>query len=158
MFLLISNKRLPNWFRETLGIRVIVLNHCNYCVEHHFTGLSSCPAVSERRLSLTADAIRAGRCRESLSLPGGIVEIGCLYSHLLWLLLGVMIVTVILINLTGILDSSDATLFFDKGALDDIFVVIVLTGFGKSHGIEYPGQVFKHRRATTEHKSIAFNA
>ena len=30
-----------------------------------------------------ADAIKAGRCRESLSLPGGIVEIGCLYLHVL---------------------------------------------------------------------------
>jgi len=30
---------LPNWFLETLGVYVSILNQCEYCVEHHFEGL-----------------------------------------------------------------------------------------------------------------------
>ena len=31
--------RIPKWFLETLGVYVSQLNHCGYCVEHHFAGL-----------------------------------------------------------------------------------------------------------------------
>ena len=34
-----SNNQVPQWFLETLGVWVSALNHCNYCVEHHFAGL-----------------------------------------------------------------------------------------------------------------------
>ena len=34
-----SANTLPKWFLETLGVWVSSLNHCNYCVEHHFGGL-----------------------------------------------------------------------------------------------------------------------
>ena len=34
-----SNNQVPKWFLETLGVWVSALNHCNYCVEHHFAGL-----------------------------------------------------------------------------------------------------------------------
>ena len=30
---------IDKWFLETLGVWVSALNHCDYCVEHHFAGL-----------------------------------------------------------------------------------------------------------------------
>ena len=30
---------LPKWFLETIGVWVSMLNRCDYCVEHHFSGL-----------------------------------------------------------------------------------------------------------------------
>ncbi len=34
-----SSNNLAKWFLETLGVWVSHLNDCNYCVEHHFSGL-----------------------------------------------------------------------------------------------------------------------
>lgn len=34
-----SGNTIPKWFLETLGVWVSALNHCGYCVEHHFAGL-----------------------------------------------------------------------------------------------------------------------
>ena len=34
-----SNNTLPKWYLETLGVFVSLLNNCDYCVEHHFSGL-----------------------------------------------------------------------------------------------------------------------
>lgn len=34
-----SANRVPKWFLETLGVYTSLLNHCAYCVEHHFAGL-----------------------------------------------------------------------------------------------------------------------
>ena len=34
-----SNNTLPKWYLETIGVYVSVLNHCNYCIDHHFEGL-----------------------------------------------------------------------------------------------------------------------
>ncbi|MGR3615254.1 MAG: carboxymuconolactone decarboxylase family protein [Paracoccaceae bacterium] len=34
-----TGNKIPKWFLETLGVWVSSLNHCNYCVEHHFAGL-----------------------------------------------------------------------------------------------------------------------
>ena len=31
---------IPKWFLETLGVWVSRLNDCDYCVEHHFAGLT----------------------------------------------------------------------------------------------------------------------
>ena len=31
---------LPKWYLETTGVWVSSLNHCDYCVEHHFAGLT----------------------------------------------------------------------------------------------------------------------
>ncbi|PCJ82860.1 MAG: alkylhydroperoxidase [Flavobacteriales bacterium] len=36
-----SNNELPKWYLESIGVYVSHLNKCNYCVEHHFTGLKS---------------------------------------------------------------------------------------------------------------------
>jgi len=34
-----SNNTLPKWFLECIGVYVSMLNCCNYCVNHHFTGM-----------------------------------------------------------------------------------------------------------------------
>lgn len=34
-----SANTLPKWFLETLGVYTSLLNHCDYCVAHHFAGL-----------------------------------------------------------------------------------------------------------------------
>ncbi len=34
-----SNNELPKWYLESIGVYVSLLNHCEYCVRHHFEGL-----------------------------------------------------------------------------------------------------------------------
>lgn len=34
-----SGNSIPKWFLETLGVWVSRLNDCDYCVDHHFSGL-----------------------------------------------------------------------------------------------------------------------
>jgi len=34
-----TNNTLPKWYLEALGVYVSFLNGCDYCVDHHFTGL-----------------------------------------------------------------------------------------------------------------------
>ena len=34
-----AHNTLPKWYLETIGVWVSSLNHCDYCVEHHFAGL-----------------------------------------------------------------------------------------------------------------------
>ena len=34
-----SGNTIPKWFLECLGVWVSSLNECNYCVEHHFSGM-----------------------------------------------------------------------------------------------------------------------
>lgn len=34
-----TNNKLPKWYLESIGVYVSFLNHCDYCVKHHFTGL-----------------------------------------------------------------------------------------------------------------------
>jgi uncharacterized peroxidase-related enzyme len=31
---------IDKWFLECIGVYVSILNHCHYCVDHHFTGMS----------------------------------------------------------------------------------------------------------------------
>ncbi len=35
-----SNNTLPKWFLEALGVYVSMLNKCDYCVDHHFSGMA----------------------------------------------------------------------------------------------------------------------
>ena len=49
-----TRNTLPKWYLETIGVWVSSLNHCDYCVEHHFAGLKRL-MVDDRR----ADALRA---------------------------------------------------------------------------------------------------
>ncbi|KAJ56172.1 alkylhydroperoxidase [Actibacterium mucosum KCTC 23349] len=46
---------VPKWFLEVLGVWVSLLNRCDYCVEHHFAGLSRLLDDPAR-----AQAVRAG--------------------------------------------------------------------------------------------------
>ena len=38
-----SKNTLPKWLLEALGVYVSIINHCDYCIEHHF--------VSQGRIS-----------------------------------------------------------------------------------------------------------
>jgi uncharacterized peroxidase-related enzyme len=49
-----SGNTIPKWFLEVLGVWVSALNDCNYCVEHHFSGMKRLLGDDPR-----ADAIRA---------------------------------------------------------------------------------------------------
>ena len=52
-----SANTVPKWFLETIGVLVSDLNHCHYCVEHHFAGLKR----------LLGDENRAARIRQALA-------------------------------------------------------------------------------------------
>lgn len=43
-----SNNTLPKWFLETIGVYVSYLNRCDYCVEHHSSGLKRLLDNNER--------------------------------------------------------------------------------------------------------------
>jgi len=49
-----ARNTLPKWYLETIGVWVSSLNHCDYCVEHHFAGLKRLMVDDQR-----ADALRA---------------------------------------------------------------------------------------------------
>ncbi|MCH7771511.1 MAG: alkylhydroperoxidase [Bacteroidetes bacterium] len=34
------NNKIPNWFLEAAGVYTSILNSCDYCIEHHFAGMS----------------------------------------------------------------------------------------------------------------------
>jgi len=34
-----SDNTIPKWFLETIGVYVSMLNNCEYCVQHHLSGL-----------------------------------------------------------------------------------------------------------------------
>ena len=55
-----SANTVPKWFLETLGVWVSILNRCNYCVEHHFSGLQRLLGDLPRGLALRA-AMEAGQ-------------------------------------------------------------------------------------------------
>lgn len=44
--------QLPKWYLETIGTYVSLLNHCLYCVEHHFTGLKRLLNDEEKAASI----------------------------------------------------------------------------------------------------------
>lgn len=45
---------IPKWFLETLGVWVSALNECQYCVEHHFTGLQRLLRNDEKSAQIKA--------------------------------------------------------------------------------------------------------
>lgn len=51
-----SRNQLDKWYLETVGVYVSLLNRCDYCVEHHFAGLTR----------LLDDPSRAATIRTSL--------------------------------------------------------------------------------------------
>ena len=51
-----TGNSVPKWFLETIGVFTSMLNSCEYCVEHHFAGLSR----------LLHDDARSGAIRRAL--------------------------------------------------------------------------------------------
>ena len=49
-----AGNTVPKWFLETLGVWVSSLNHCHYCIDHHFGGLKRLLADNDK-----ANAIKA---------------------------------------------------------------------------------------------------
>jgi uncharacterized peroxidase-related enzyme len=47
---------IPKWFLEALGVFTSIKNHCDYCVEHHFSGMAR----------LVDDSKLAQRMREAM--------------------------------------------------------------------------------------------
>ncbi len=58
----------PKWFLETLGVHVSLLNGCEYCVEHHFSGLRRLLGDDARASAIRA-TLEAGRFMEAFSPP-----------------------------------------------------------------------------------------
>lgn len=53
-----SANQIPKWFLETIGVWVSMLNACDYCVEHHFSGLKR----------LLNDEVRSSNIRSALEM------------------------------------------------------------------------------------------
>lgn len=53
-----SGNHVPKWFLEALGVWVSRLNGCEYCVQHHFTGMKRLLA-DDRRADAIGVAIEA---------------------------------------------------------------------------------------------------
>lgn len=51
-----TGNTVPKWFLETLGVWVSSLNKCNYCVDHHFAGLTR----------LLADEVKSAGIRKAI--------------------------------------------------------------------------------------------
>ena len=49
-----SSNEVPKWFLEVLGVYVSLLNACDYCVEHHFSGLTRLLGDAEQASSIRA--------------------------------------------------------------------------------------------------------
>src|SRR5919108_3378597 len=54
-----SGNKLPKWLLETIGVYVSLLNGCNYCIDHHFVGLSRL-LKNEKRTQEIRDALESG--------------------------------------------------------------------------------------------------
>jgi len=60
-----SNNKLPKWYLETLGVYTSFLNQCNYCVQHHFTGLQRLLKDDEKAAKILA-AVKSDSLQEVL--------------------------------------------------------------------------------------------
>lgn len=58
--------RLPKWFLEVIGVYVSLLNRCDYCVEHHSTGLARL-LKDEARSAAIGTALRADRLEDAFA-------------------------------------------------------------------------------------------
>ncbi len=61
-----SNNTLPKWYLETLGVYVSMLNNCDYCVEHHFSGLKKLLNDDDKSTDLRK-ALEENNCQSVLS-------------------------------------------------------------------------------------------
>lgn len=57
-----TNNTLPKWYLEALGVYVSFLNKCNYCFEHHFSGMARLMNDKDQ-----SDAYRAAVIADDLS-------------------------------------------------------------------------------------------
>ena len=49
-----AHNTLPKWYMEVIGVWVSSLNHCDYCVAHHFSGLKRLLDDDQRARALHA--------------------------------------------------------------------------------------------------------
>ena len=85
-----TGNSIPKWFLETLGVWVSRLNDCDYCVEHHFSGLtrllsddakstSILKAIEARNIDLAplndAEKMAMEYARQVTRDPGGMQEL-----------------------------------------------------------------------------------
>ncbi len=56
-----SANKLDKWYLEAIGVYVSLINACDYCIEHHFDGLTRLVGDAAR-----ANAMRAAMTAESL--------------------------------------------------------------------------------------------
>ncbi|MDH4071764.1 MAG: peroxidase-related enzyme [Gammaproteobacteria bacterium] len=63
---------LPKSYLETIGVYVSILNHCRYCVDHHYTGLKRLLKDAERSTAIRSalDAGVPGAAFEGRDLAG----------------------------------------------------------------------------------------
>jgi uncharacterized peroxidase-related enzyme len=54
-----ANNTLPKWFLEAIGVYVSMLNQCDYCVRHHFTGMAK--GVTKDQADQIKYALETGR-------------------------------------------------------------------------------------------------
>ena len=84
-----TGNSIPKWFLETLGVWVSRLNDCDYCVEHHFSGLTRLlsddaksasirKAIEARNIDLAplndAQKVAMEYARQVTREPGGMQE------------------------------------------------------------------------------------
>jgi uncharacterized peroxidase-related enzyme len=55
-----TGNKIDKWFLEALGVYVSLLNHCNYCVEHHFQGMRRL-LDDDARATAMRDALQANQ-------------------------------------------------------------------------------------------------
>lgn len=61
-----ARNTLPRWLLETVGVYVSLLNGCDYCVQHHFTGLRRL-LDDDARAGDVLDALRQRRPEDAFA-------------------------------------------------------------------------------------------
>lgn len=56
-----KNNTFSKWFLETLGVYVSMLNDCEYCVEHHFSGLCRLLSNGDENSAQIRSALEKGQ-------------------------------------------------------------------------------------------------
>ena len=57
---------VPKWFLEALGVYVSILNRCDYCADHHYTGMARLIGDDTRSTEIRA-ALEAGRPEDAFA-------------------------------------------------------------------------------------------
>ncbi|WP_299715069.1 carboxymuconolactone decarboxylase family protein [uncultured Tenacibaculum sp.] len=75
-----SDNTLPKWYLETIGVYVSMLNHCQYCVDHHFEGLKRLLNDDDK-----ANKIKEGLAKNSFEIVSKAYSEGLKYAEKLTL-------------------------------------------------------------------------